>query len=495
MATTATVAPHFRTQRPGDLRSTAAQHVREAHWSLFSVYAEPGASVEDFHLEAEQIKVATGWSKGFVENAIFAHARLQQLPMLRALQAETHLLDMSHLSAIDSALDELGPDIEPEIFAEFDELLTGIFTPTRVDQQIPHRTLVTRRMRELIKRIDPARAYDPKKRKARSQDTADSVNFETFSNAGVVKGVMELVTDTVTAYRIRQHLLATAREHSIQMVEAAVKLLTGEIEPSTKPTLNIFAPRDRQAGDPAYIPGFGWTGPEDTLALDDWLEKISPKVLDLDEAASVTTNSYTPTAGMRAFATARDGTCIFPGCTRPAERCQLDHRVPFDEGGPTTALNLFSLCQHHHNMKTDKRAFYVHDPNTNTIIWLFADGTYELSACEGILFDELTPTSPRWRSSLESISRTKAIAAEFYAKGHKILDDFDKDKDLETAERRIEALEQEYGMEFPIKATLPDPGPPPVEPDHREPPFPDPLECGFEYSPVERHLVALLAAA
>ena len=87
MKTTETVAPRFRTQRPGDLRSSAAQHVREAYWSLFSVYAEPGASVEDFHLEAEQIKAATGWSKGFVENAIFAHARLQQLPMLRTLQA------------------------------------------------------------------------------------------------------------------------------------------------------------------------------------------------------------------------------------------------------------------------------------------------------------------------------------------------------------------------------------------------------------------------
>ena len=96
---------------------------------------------------------------------------------------------------------------------------------------------------------------------------------------------------------------------------------------------------------------------------------------------------------------------------------------------------------------------------------------------------------------MDSISRTKALAAEFYAKGHKIMDDFDEDKDLETAECRIEALEQEYGMEFPIKAALPDPGPVPVEPDHGEPPFPDPLECGFEYSPVERHLVALLAAA
>ena len=111
-----------------------------------------------------------------------------------------------------------------------------------------------------------------RKAEGRSQNTADSVNFETFSNAGV-KGAMELVTDAVT-HRIRQHLLATAREHSMQMVDAAVGLLTGEIGASAKPDQHTA--RDRQTGEPAYIPGFGWTGPEDTVALDDWLEKVSP---------------------------------------------------------------------------------------------------------------------------------------------------------------------------------------------------------------------------
>lgn len=36
----------------------------------------------------------------------------------------------------------------------------------------------------------------------------------------------------------------------------------------------------------------------------------------------------------------RDRTCRFPGCRHPARACDLDHRRPFDQGGPTTAENL-----------------------------------------------------------------------------------------------------------------------------------------------------------
>ena len=40
---------------------------------------------------------------------------------------------------------------------------------------------------------------------------------------------------------------------------------------------------------------------------------------------------------------ARNRTCIYPECNRPAEQCQLDHRIPYDEGGPTEADNLYPL--------------------------------------------------------------------------------------------------------------------------------------------------------
>ena len=495
METIAKPEPYFRTQRPGDPACAAAQRIREAQWAVFASYTEPGAFIEDFELEVTHLKTATGWSKGFIDQAICAYARLQELPLLRTLQSETAVLDFSHLAAIDGVLAELGPDVVSDVFAEFDALLVDIFTPTRPDQLLPHRTAVTRRMRDLIKLIDPERAYDPKRRKERTADSSDSVHFDAMTYGGVVKGIVELVTDQLTTARIRGHLIASAREHGTSLVDAAVKLLTGEIEPSVAPALQIFTPRDRNPGEPAYIPNCGWTGPAETAALDAWLATTQPKIVDLDAAATATTTSYTPTEAMRTFCAARDGTCIFPGCTVPAERCQLDHRIPFDRGGPTTPGNLYSLCAHHHNVKTDRRAMYVPDPATGEVVWLFADGIYELSELEGLLYSETLPTSPRWRSTLDSVRRNKARVAEFNAKGHAILDDFDKDHDLFKADQRIADLEEEYGLTFAVKAVLPDP-PPKQAPDDEEPPYPDPVtEPDLEdYSPLEEALRSLLAA-
>ncbi|WP_082556015.1 HNH endonuclease signature motif containing protein [Aeromicrobium sp. Root472D3] len=44
------------------------------------------------------------------------------------------------------------------------------------------------------------------------------------------------------------------------------------------------------------------------------------------------------------------GTCQGPGCMVPAERCDIDHRIPFPEG-PTRGDNLGPLCRRHHTYK------------------------------------------------------------------------------------------------------------------------------------------------
>ncbi|MFN8170442.1 MAG: DUF222 domain-containing protein [Candidatus Nanopelagicales bacterium] len=48
----------------------------------------------------------------------------------------------------------------------------------------------------------------------------------------------------------------------------------------------------------------------------------------------------------------RDGCCRFPGCSRPAERCEIDHARPYDTGGNTDLDNLGPLCKYHHQLKT-----------------------------------------------------------------------------------------------------------------------------------------------
>jgi hypothetical protein len=60
---------------------------------------------------------------------------------------------------------------------------------------------------------------------------------------------------------------------------------------------------------------------------------------------------YVPPPRLRHLVTVRQQRCSFPGCRRPARRCDLDHTVPFEAGGLTCECNLAPLCRTHHRAK------------------------------------------------------------------------------------------------------------------------------------------------
>lgn len=70
-----------------------------------------------------------------------------------------------------------------------------------------------------------------------------------------------------------------------------------------------------------------------------------------------------PTAGQRRHVEARNRTCIFPGCRMPATECDLDHGIPWSQGGPTTTNQLVPLCRHDHQVR--HKAGWTHQPLTN----------------------------------------------------------------------------------------------------------------------------------
>ena len=73
-------------------------------------------------------------------------------------------------------------------------------------------------------------------------------------------------------------------------------------------------------------------------------------VVDLTEHLHV--DQYQVPDRLAAQAAERDLTCVFPWCTRPAEACDLDHVIPYSEGGPTASDNIAPLCRRHHRLKT-----------------------------------------------------------------------------------------------------------------------------------------------
>jgi hypothetical protein len=75
--------------------------------------------------------------------------------------------------------------------------------------------------------------------------------------------------------------------------------------------------------------------------------KLQPLCTPAEEPES----GYRPSAKLARFVRARDLTCRFPGCTAPAEYCDIDHVVPYPLGA-THPSNLACLCRKHHHLKT-----------------------------------------------------------------------------------------------------------------------------------------------
>jgi hypothetical protein len=103
-------------------------------------------------------------------------------------------------------------------------------------------------------------------------------------------------------------------------------------------------PRDTQAGEPscAELPGEAgaWLSGID-------IQPLATGVCDHQREGS----GYRPSAALRHLIQIRDITCSHRTCRRPATQCDLDHTVPYDQGGRTCECNLGTPCRRHHQAK------------------------------------------------------------------------------------------------------------------------------------------------
>lgn len=104
---------------------------------------------------------------------------------------------------------------------------------------------------------------------------------------------------------------------------------------------------------PAELAGYGPIGADVArrIAVDGtWrrllTDPVSGAVVDLGRTR------YRPPEDLKETVRARDRHCVVPTCAVAAAACDLDHTVPFDQGGTTSADNLGALCRVHHGEKT-----------------------------------------------------------------------------------------------------------------------------------------------
>ena len=77
---------------------------------------------------------------------------------------------------------------------------------------------------------------------------------------------------------------------------------------------------------------------------------------------------YEPSRRLQHLIRARSVTCSAPGCCRPAARCDLDHTVPYEQGGLTCECDLAPLCRHHHRCK-QAEGWRLEQPEPGVLVW------------------------------------------------------------------------------------------------------------------------------
>jgi hypothetical protein len=155
--------------------------------------------------------------------------------------------------------------------------------------------------------------------------------------------------------RIAQGLRGGDEERTIDQLRADVfpDLLEGKPAGRQRGTIDMRVDLTTLIGleeRAAELPGFG---PVIADIARQMTERHGPswRVTVTDEAGDIVRTDVTrrrPSDPLRRVVECRDQTCGFPGCRAPATACDLDHRIPFADGGTTDADHLCPLCRHDH---------------------------------------------------------------------------------------------------------------------------------------------------
>ncbi|MFH8251911.1 DUF222 domain-containing protein [Microbacterium sp. B2969] len=140
----------------------------------------------------------------------------------------------------------------------------------------------------------------------------------------------------------------------------------------TVPVLTLLGASD----EPAMLEGYGPIDIETAKQLagsaTSWIrvltDPVTGTVLDVDR------RTHRVPADLQRWIQVTQATCVFPGCSRPARECDLDHRLDWQYGGTTSSDNLDPACEHHHMIKHGTRWESYRCPATGVTWWVSPTG-------------------------------------------------------------------------------------------------------------------------
>jgi Domain of unknown function (DUF222) len=198
---------------------------------------------------------------------------------------------------------------------------------------------------------------------------------------------MRQVMDTIEKLAEQLQRDGDTRPVGCRRITAMQRLILGEattplIEAALTLDLNAYLGHNNRPGE---LSGYGPISADTAriLATDASLRRLitdplTGTMIDLGRTR------YRPSTTLQRILNHRDRSCRFPGCSRPATRCDNDHITPLNHGGQTRSDQMHALCRRHHNLKTKK---YWH-------IDLNPDGTETWTSAAGFRYTKPAPTYP-----------------------------------------------------------------------------------------------------
>jgi Domain of unknown function (DUF222) len=210
---------------------------------------------------------------------------------------------------------------------------------------------------------------------------------------------------------------------------------------------------------PAVVLGSDWLVPAEVIAE---LAKTARQRPLIHPADAPPEPHYRPSAALAAYVRARDLTCRAPGCDVAASECDIDHVIPWSQGGLTHASNLSCKCSGHHLLKTfwgwrDRQL-----PDA-TLIWTLPSGhTHVTTPGSALLFPTLCaptgdlppPHPPQDRCGLRSTMMPLRASTRAQNRARYIAAERDRNHQARAA-----------------TVAQPADGSPPPDPDDEPPPF------------------------
>ncbi|ANE03416.1 HNH endonuclease signature motif containing protein [Corynebacterium crudilactis] len=313
---------------------------------------------EDLATSVNKICTRTGLSRKLIAACLFSICFLPHLPHFHKLVEKLGHLDMARINAITRA----GAKIPTEKRELFDAYLVDYLTPQAEAQCLPQASSISAMMRKFIARHCP------------DDETSSVTAEESMRYRRNRKGGISITVDCTASEgtEVKAALEQMSKDKDCTPGTSLLHIIRGL---PTKVVLNTYGSPD----GPEYLEGGTWLSKKQT---DFWKTRVTSE-RDMDAAQFAYTTAYQPTKEMRIYVKGLRTTCSVPGCCVNADNCQLDHIIPWDEGGPTTPWNLHPLCIFHHIQKTEGRLQCYPLPD-GTVLFLI-DGLPVISVPNGPL--------------------------------------------------------------------------------------------------------------